>query len=390
MPDRAIDNPVRRLLVVVPNWVGDLVLATPVLAALREHFRAARITYLMRRYVAEVVDGGGWHDAAALWPEGRGLGRELRTLRLALRLRGERFDLAVLLTNSFRSALVAWRAGAARRVGYARAGRGWLLTDRLQPLKHGGEFVPSPVLPYYIKLAERVGCAVPDRRLRLGITPAQERAGCELRRHYGLADGSPYALINPGAAFGASKCWLPERFAAVCDRLRSDYGFRSVIVGAAGEAPLMRAIAAQTQSGAVCCDQPGTSLGSLKVLARGAALLVCNDTGPRHYGSAFGIPTVTIFGPTHQAWTDTDYAGEIKLQMPVECGPCQLRTCPLDLRCMTGLTTDRVMRAVAKVLKPPLPRAEEAGGGLEWRARTPLPTLPPTGGGVLIGRRAVR
>jgi heptosyltransferase-2 len=211
--------------------------------------------------------------------------------------------------------------------------------------------VPSPVLPYYAKLAEHVGCAVSDRSVRLGITPEQERAVQELLRHYGLNSGSPYALINPGAAFGSSKCWLPERFAAVCDRLQSEHGLQPVIVGAPGEVPLMQAIAAQTRGGAICCDQPATTLGSLKVLARGAALLVCNDTGPRHYGSAFGVPTVTIFGPTHQAWTDTDYAGEIKLQVPVECGPCQLRRCPLDLRCMTGLTTDMVMRAVARVLR---------------------------------------
>ena len=341
---------VRRLLVVVPNWVGDVVLATPVLAALRQHFRAARITFLMRRYVAEIVDGGGWHDAAAFWPDGRGLGRELRTLRLALRLRGERFDLAILLTNSLRSALVSWRARIPRRVGYAREGRGPFLTDPLRPLKEHGEYVPSPILPYYIRLAEQAGCAVPDRRLRLGVTPAQERAGQELLRHYGLDTGTPYALINPGAAFGASKCWLPERFAAVCDRLQSEHGLRPVIVGAPGEIPLMRSIAEQARNGTICCDQPGTTLGSLKVLARGATLLVCNDTGPRHYGSAFGVPTVTIFGPTYQAWTDTDYAGEIKLQNPVECGPCQLRICPLDLRCMRGLTTDMVMRAVAKVL----------------------------------------
>jgi len=349
------DRPVRRLLVVIPNWVGDVVLATPALAALRAHFREARITYLLRPYVNEIVEGGNWHDVAVHWPSGGGLVRELRTRRMARRLRGERFDLAILLTNSFRSALVAWRAGIRRRVGYARGGRGWMLTDRLRPAREGGEFVPSPVLPYYIRLAERVGCPVTDRRLRLGITPQQEHAGRDLMHRHGLGDGQPFALINPGAAFGAAKCWLPERFAEVCDRLAADFGLRAVLVGAAGEFSLMRSITQQAKADVVCCDNPGTTLGSLKVLARGAALLVCNDTGPRHYGSAFNIPTVTIFGPTHQAWTDTDYAGEIKLQVPVECGPCQLRSCPIDLRCMTGLTTDMVMRAVADVLSRPKP-----------------------------------
>jgi heptosyltransferase-2 len=348
-PENA-ESTLRHLLVVLPNWVGDVVLATPVLAALRDHFRDAQITFLMRRYVAELVDGGGWHDASLYWPGGRSLMRAWETLGLVRALRETRPDAALLLTNSFRSALVVWRAGIRRRVGYARDGRGWLLTNRLYPRKKDGEFVPTPVLPYYIALAEHLGCPVTDRKLRLGITSAQEQAGQELLRHYGLDDGRPYALVNPGAAFGASKCWPAERFAEVCGRLRADCGFQPVLVGAPHEVPLMRAIAAQAAGGAICCDNPGTTLGSLKVLARGAALLVCNDTGPRHYGQAFDVPTVTIFGPTHQKWTDTDYAGEIKLQIPVECGPCQLPVCPLDHRCMTGLTADMVMRAVGTIL----------------------------------------
>lgn len=344
------ESPVGRLLLVLPNWVGDVVLATPVLAALRAHFAAARITYLMRAYVSEIVDGCGWHDDAVYWPSERGLRREWRMLSLASALRRWRFDLALLLTNSFRSGLVAWLARVPRRIGYARDGRGWMLTDRLTAPRRNGQFVPTPVLPYYIRLAEAVGCPVTDRKLRLGLTPAQENAGRELLRHYRLDEGQPYALINPGAAFGASKCWLPERFAEVCDRLRDEQGLRPVLVGAPHELPLMRQIASQARGNVVCCAEPGTTLGSLKVLARQAALLVCNDTGPRHYGSAFDVPTVTIFGPTHQAWTDTDYTGEIKLQIPVECGPCQLPVCPIDLRCMTGLTTDTVMRAVANVV----------------------------------------
>jgi heptosyltransferase II len=349
-------GPPRRLLVAIPNWVGDVVLATPVLAALRAHFPQAQIAYLMRPYVAEIVAGCGWHDASHFWLRARGWRTIAATHTLAAELRVAAYDVALLLTNSFRSGVTAWWAGVPRRIGYARDGRTLLLTDRLRPLKQGGRFVPSPVLPYYIRLAEHLGCPVADRRLRLGITDEQEAAGRKLLRHYGLDDGRPYALINPGAAFGAAKCWPPDRFAAVCDRLAAEHNLRCVLVGAPHEAPLMQAIAAQSR-GVVCCDNPGTTLGSLKVLARQASLLVCNDTGPRHYGSAFNVPTVTIFGPTHQAWTDTDYADEIKLQVPVDCGPCQLRTCPLDLRCMTRLSVEMVLGAVRTLLTRRPPRA---------------------------------
>lgn len=359
-------------MIVVPNWVGDVVLATPVLAALRAHFADARITYLSRRYVAEVVDGGGWHDATVTWPDGSGPRREVRTLRLARRLRQERFDLALLLTNSFRSAFTVWRAGVKRRAGYVREARGWLLTDRLKPTQQNGQYVPTPVLDYYADLAAHVGCPVTDRRLRLGITASQEHAGRNLLKHYGLGGGRSYAVVNPGAAYGEAKCWLPERFAAACDRLRDELDMQPVLVGAPAERPLLSEIASRAAGSVVCCDDPGTTLGSLKVVIREAALLLCNDTGPRHYGNAFGVPTVTLFGPTHQAWTDTDYAGEIKLQVPVECGPCQLRTCPLDLRCMTGLTVDRVMEAVRAVLgRQPAAAAAPANG---------LPAAAPHGG----------
>ena len=341
----------RRVLVVLPNWVGDVVLATPTLAALRTHFQHARITYLLRRYVGEVVEGCGWHDGVIHWPRQRGLAREMRMLQLAGRLRAERFELALLLTNSFRSALLARLARIPRRVGYARDGRGWLLTDRLRPLKRDGEFVPRSVLPYYAEIAARVGCPVSDRTPRLAATPGQERAGDRLLRHYGLSNGQAYAVINPGAAFGAAKCWPPENFAMVCDRLVDELKLVPVLVGAPGEVPLMRDIVRRARRPVVCCDDPGTTLGSLKPLVRGATLLVCNDTGPRHYGIACNVPTVTIFGPTHQEWTETGFRDEIKLQASVECGPCQLSRCPLDHRCMTGVTAEMVMQAASELLR---------------------------------------
>lgn len=361
----------QRILVVIPNWVGDVVLATPTLAALRAHFRRARISYLLRPYVGEIVAGGGWHDDLIFWPAGRGPARAARIFHLAGRLRAERFDAALLLTNSFRSALTAWLARVPRRIGYAREGRGPLLTDRLRPLKRHGEFVPSSVLTYYARVAEHVGCEVRDRRPRLGVTAQQQRAGAALQQHYGLDGARRYALINPGAKFGAAKCWLPERFAEVCDRIHQEHGLTPVIVGAPNEYPLMRAIAASAHEPVICCDDPGTTLGSLKVLVQGAALVVCNDTGPRHYGIACGVPTVTLFGPTHPEWTETGYAGEIKLQVPVECGPCQLPQCPLDLRCMRAITTDMVMDAVAELLARPADAAAAAPEGRVDAAHRP-------------------
>lgn len=340
----------RRLLVVLPNWVGDVVLATPVLAALRAQLHDAHISFLHRGYVGDIVAGCGWHDQSIVWPTQRGLRGAYLTSELSRVIRKARFDTALLLTNSFRSALTTWLAGVPRIVGYSREWRGWMLTDRLMPLKRHGEYVPSPMLDYYIKLAEHIGCTVANRRLQLGISNEQEAAAQTLKQHYGLVERR-YAIINPGAAFGAAKCWLPERFAEVCDELLSRHQLIGVIVGAPGEAGLMRKIAEAARQSVICCDNPGTTLGSLKALVRDAALMVCNDTGPRHFGNAFGIPVVTIFGPTFQEWTDTGYAGEVKLQARVDCGPCMLRTCPLDHRCMREITSAQVLAAAESLKK---------------------------------------
>ncbi len=361
-----------RILVVIPNWVGDVVMATPVLAALRSHFATARITYLLRPYVLDVVAGGGWHDDVLLWPAGRGQRRERGLPALVWRLRSVRFDLALLLTNSFRAALVAWLGGARRRVGYARDGRGPLLTDRLLPRRESGAFRPVPALDSYVALAEHVGAPVRDRTLRLGVTPEQEAAGRELLERHGLRQRA-YALLNPGAAFGAAKCWPPERFAALCDALRAQVGLWPVLCGGPDELPLLRRIAAQARGPVAVCERPGTTLGSLKVLVRHARLMVCNDTGPRHYALAFGVPTVTLFGPTHQAWTDTRCGHELKLQVPVACGPCQLRTCPLDHRCLTALAVDHALHAVRTVLARPRPAVTVSGPTLATDAGATRP-----------------
>ncbi len=345
----------RRVLVVLPNWVGDVVLATPALRALRAGLADARIDYLLRPYLREVLDGSDLHDGEHHWSAAGGFARFREDAALAGALARQRFDTAILFTNSWRSALVARTARIPRRIGYAREGRGWLLTDRLRHKRANGRYVPTPITPDYARLVEQVGVRVSDMKLRLGVTPAQEQAAEELRAHYGL-EPKAYAVINPGGAFGAAKLWLPERFAAVCDGLRAAHGLTSVIVGAPREADLLRSIASKAVSKPLPLIDPPTTLGSLKVIVRDAALMVCNDTGPRHYANAFNTPTVTIFGPTHQEWTDTDYADDIKLQIPVDCGPCQKKVCPLDHRCMRGVTTEMVLAAADSLLRGPTAR----------------------------------
>jgi heptosyltransferase-2 len=335
--------------VFLPNWVGDVVMATPALRALRRHFAGARLVGVLRPYVAGVLDGSPWLDEQ-VFLDTRGPWRH-RWPGAALRLRRCRPDLAVLFPNSFRSALVAWLAGCRRRIGYVRYGRGPLLTDWLEPLRDpNGQLWPSPVLDAYNRLAECAGCPRPSHRLELFTTPTDERAADGVWERAGFGRRQVVCL-NPGAAFGAAKHWPAEHFAALAREFADRQGFGILVLCGPGERDLARQILALARRPTVTslADVP-LSLGLTKACVRRADLLVTTDSGPRHFAAAFGRPVVTLFGPTHIAWTETYYARAVHLQEQVPCGPCQKRVCPLDHRCMTQLRPAAVYAAAVELL----------------------------------------
>src|SRR5207302_254406 len=159
----------QRILVVQPSWVGDAVMATPTLRALRHRFPDAHISYLMRRYVKPIYAGMPWADKLITYRTGKTKAKagKGQFFDLAARLRKRQFDLAVLLPNSFKSALVCKMAGIERIIGYERDGRGFLLTDKLLPVKEKGKFVPSPIVKYYLGVAHYLGSAERDLKLEL-------------------------------------------------------------------------------------------------------------------------------------------------------------------------------------------------------------------------------
>src|SRR5262245_9499386 len=203
--------------VFLPNWGGDAVMATPALRALRNHFAGANLVGVLKPYVAGVLDGGDWFDSLLPAHDGSWLRGSLAT---AARLRAAKIDLAVLLSNSFRTALVARLGGCRRRVGFARYGRSALLTDALRPERdENGRLRVSPVLDAYNRLAEHVGCPPPGHDLELFTTPADERAADRAWEVAGLCDFPEVVCLNPGAAFGSAKHWPAEHFAALARRL---------------------------------------------------------------------------------------------------------------------------------------------------------------------------
>ena len=260
------------------------------------------------------------------------------------------------MPNSLRVAWFAWRIGAKRRVGYNRDGRRLLLTDPIAVTnKTTNGYEPLPLVDYYDTFAQALGCPGSGDRLTLFVTDTEAEHTTDRVRQMSKAQGlnpeAPIVVVCPGANFGASKCWHPDRFAKVCDYLVEQHGVRIAISPGPGEEALAQAIAHHMQHPALLLEDPCLTLGELKPLIRDSVLLLGNDTGPRHFARAFDTPRVTVFGPTFTRWTDTSHDKETIVRVDVPCGPCHEKVCPLVERvCMDNVTVEMVQAACDKEL----------------------------------------
>ena len=341
----------KRLLVVLPNWVGDVALATPALRAIREHYPDAHIGYLMRAYAKEEIEPCRWCDEVFFWSGSKNKARRQHDfLRLAKEVRKRQFEVVLLMSNAFRAALLARLAGIKVRIGYSRDGRSLLLTVKMLPDRVKGKYAPTSMVRYYGALARYLGCSVEEDRLELAVCEADRKAAEGLLASQGIGADERFIAINPGAAYGSAKCWPAERFAEVAGALYRQTGLRSVVVYGPGEQEIATRIARCASREAAVVLPQMVPLGVLKGLLQRCAVLVTNDTGPRHFAKAFGRPVVTIFGSTDPRWTETVYPSERKVRVAVPCGPCMLKRCPLDHRCMQLVTAEMVCSAAAEVL----------------------------------------
>ncbi len=333
-----------RIYVRGPNWLGDVVMATPVLRSLRRRFPDARIALGLRRYAMPLLEGSPLVDELIEVPA-RGWAARFRQAR---ELRDRGFDLGILLTNSFGSALELFLARIPRRRGLVGDGRRLLLSEPVLPELAEGRRVPVPMTLFYLRVVAGLGVELDDPRYELPVSQADEAAAADFLESQRIGAGETLVGLNPGAKFGSSKLWLPERFAALADRLVAA-GLRPILLGGPGEEGLLAEIA-----GLAASPPAGAGvvlpLGPLKALIRRLALLVTTDTGPRAMAQAFSVPTVVLMGPTHPGWTDLNNERARVLRVEVPCGPCHEKVCHLDHACMTGIGVDGVMEAALAAL----------------------------------------
>jgi heptosyltransferase-2 len=337
-------NDGRTIALFLPNWVGDVVMATPAIRAVREHFPAARLLAVCKPYVADTLAGAPWFDDVI--PTEREA--VVTTIR---RLREEAADVAALFPNSFRAALVARLGGCRTVVGFARYFRDALLSRRLYPTRDRlGRPKPVPVIDDYNRVVRLLGVPDPGRRMELFTTPADELAANDAWARLGLSRFGRVVGLNPGGAFGAAKHWPTEHFVELARRLAERRGVGVVALCGPAEREVANRIA--REAGVASLGDSELSLGLTKAVVRRLALLVTTDSGPRHFAAAFGVPVVTLFGPTHVGWTETYFPKAVHLQRDVPCGPCQRRVCPLGHhRCMTELTVAEVAAAADRLLR---------------------------------------
>lgn len=341
----------RNIIVRMPNWIGDLVMATPILSDLRKAYPNARITAMCRSPICELLKEDPEIDELFCFSKASGFGRRAGRRSVIEKLRKGEYDLGILLTHSFSSAWWFWLGKVKIRLGYECNGRKILLTHRL-PFPENIQ--NQHLVVTYKQILQPLGISVTDTPPRLYLTPKEMNDSRALLLQQGIPEGALIVGINPGATYGSAKCWLPERFREVTQKLLRDENIYIVYFGDHGTANLVKEICQGLPSRVV--NLAGlTTLRELTSLISQCDVILTNDSGPMHIADAIGTPIVALFGSTSEVVTGPYRLGTV-IHKHVECSPCYQRTCHIDFRCMKRIEADEVYEAIIKCLKIKRPK----------------------------------
>ena len=348
------------IAIMLPNWIGDVVMATPTLRALREHYGPqAQLVGVMRPYVGKVLEGTSWLDTCLLYDR-RAPSKGLTTWQLIRKLRQLRLDTFVLLPHSFHAGLLAWASGAGNRVGFVRNGRGILLNRRLYQRRVAGQYQIRSAIDHDLEVGAAVGASTEHRRPELATTRADELGADRVWTNLGLNDVREVILLNTGSANSPARHWPQPYFVDLARRIVTERDAAVLVLCGPGEVAAARQIveAADHPRVTSMADQD-LGIGVAKACVHRASLMVSTDSGPRHYGPAFDVPVVALCGPIDARWNASHHVKSISLQQPVDCGPCGRSHCPFAHHaCMRELDVQRVYQAVVTQLQRwPRPQA---------------------------------
>lgn len=331
----------------LPSPLGDAIMATPALRAIRKKYTDAKIYFIATETVKKFLEPCEYCDQWITVSGSDVIGN-------CLKLRNFNIDTVVLFKNSFSCAMSAMLARIPKRIGYARDGRSAMLTEKLYPEKGpDGTFKPGPMISYYLAIAETLGCEIDDRKMTLSVEPGLAKT-LAAKMPWAFAPSSPLVIIVPGGAFGPSKLWQNDRYAKVADHLIENHSAKVVVSVAPNDAEIKAAneICSAARNKVYSLADTPLKPAELKAMFAEADLVIGNDTGPRHIAVALGKKVVTLFGPNNWNWTLLDYDDEIKIRVEsIECAPCDKPQCSKpEHYCMNAITVDMVIEAAEELL----------------------------------------
>lgn len=336
------------IIIRMPNWIGDLVMATPILADVRKAFPSASITAMCRRPLCDLLVKDPSIDELFCFtkPENGFLRREDKR-DIISKIAAGKFDVGILLTNSFSSAWWFWQGNVKRRIGSAKSFRSWLLTDPVAIPNKGIEHQVNT----YKRLLQPLGISISSTKPKLFFDAAERKVAKQLLTQQGYVEGMPLIGINVGASYGSAKCWPPERFRTLAMDLLRDKDVFLVFFGDASTAKIVKEIARGLPQRAI--DIAGvTSLRELGCLIEECSILVSNDSGPMHMAAAVGTPLIALFGSTEPIATGPFGVPESVIHKRPACSPCYKRKCPLDkFTCMEEISVEEVVAKVRAQLE---------------------------------------
>lgn len=340
-----IESIPKNIIVKMPNWIGDAVMATPVLADLKRAFDGVKITALGLPHIVELIKKDPNVDEEIRYENQSGWIRRAEHDGVIRDLQKGRYDAGILLTNSFSSAWWFWRGGVQNKVGFKGGFRSWLL-DAAVPFPKDLE--ERHLVEVYKLLLEPFGIPVSNTKPKLYLSPEDQQYQENFLKLNGIEEDSVLIGINPGASYGSAKCWLPERFSAVAKRLLDDPRVVVVFFGDEGTKELIQGICKGMGSRVVNMAAK-TTLRELMALIAKCRVFLTNDSGPMHIASAFKIPLVALFGSTNDVKTGP-YNGGSVINKKAACSPCYKRQCPIDFRCMTSISEDEVYKKLKELI----------------------------------------
>ena len=356
-------------------------MSIPALQALRSSFPHAHIAILAKPWVAGLYGREPFCDELIPYDAPEGAPGLAAKWKMASALRQQHFDCAVLLQNAFEAAAVTRLANIPVRIGYNRDARGWLLTTAV-PVPKLGETNRHQRF-YYLELLKRANLIenyAEDGVIRLSGAAAAAASGRTRFRNASVV--GPVVGVSPGAAYGGAKRWLPERFGEAAVKVAQESNATVAIFGSKEEmevcARVQQTVEAKAQR---CINFAGhTSLAEFIEFAAACEVYLTNDSGPMHIASALGVPTVVVFGATDEFATGPTGNDNRIVREPVDCSPCLLRECPIDHRCMTRITSDRVAATALSLLT-----IEKSAQGTAARRHTRDELARPSGGDATCG-----